>query len=184
MIDSSDESIPEKKSKKTAPLAARKERIALTYSSDTNSEIESKQNEKNSKKTHRTFKKPPPEEAEEKFDKDAGELENIEETDSDSKETATATTSKRKPARVKWNDTETFHLVLGHKIYNGTPNVWAKILERYKDKFHTIRNSVSLKDKWRNLENNPLDMNMFNARVNDHLIKKNTKPKKDATNTD
>lgn len=33
LIDSSDESIPEKKSKKTAPLAARKERIALTYSS-------------------------------------------------------------------------------------------------------------------------------------------------------
>jgi hypothetical protein len=60
-----------------------------------------------------------------------------------------------KPPRkkVKWTETETFYLVYGHIIYEDTSNIWSNILDRFRNKFHKIRTSVSLKDKWRNLQN-------------------------------
>jgi len=61
--------------------------------------------------------------------------------------------NKSPKKKVSWTENETFYLVYGYLVYENSPNIWAKILETYRNKFNQARSSVSLKDKWRNLQN-------------------------------
>ena len=53
---------------------------------------------------------------------------------------------------MAWTEIETFYLVYGYLIYENDKHIWANILATFRHKFHNARTSVSLKDKWRNLQ--------------------------------
>jgi len=52
--------------------------------------------------------------------------------------------------RISWSQVEIQYLKRGVEV-DGLEGQWARILAKYKNKFHYSRDSVSLKDKWRNL---------------------------------
>jgi len=53
--------------------------------------------------------------------------------------------------KVPWSNEEIETLRKGYKELDNAKNPWATILEKYRPKFHPVRTSVHLKDKWRNL---------------------------------
>jgi hypothetical protein len=53
--------------------------------------------------------------------------------------------------KVPWTTEEIEALRAGHREMGRDKNPWANILIRFKGKFHPVRTSVHLKDKWRNL---------------------------------
>lgn len=53
--------------------------------------------------------------------------------------------------KVTWGEEEIKTLRAGYKELGTSKNPWATILSTYKEKFHPVRTSVHLKDKWRNL---------------------------------
>lgn len=83
---------------------------------------------------------------------DSFELSNID-TDSDSDVKKNSLREKKKGEaqnqRTRWSEKETIYLAIGVELY-GKGN-WAKILKRFNEQLKA-RNSVHLKDKYRNLE--------------------------------
>ena len=55
--------------------------------------------------------------------------------------------------KVIWTENETFYLVYGYLIHKDEKHLWSNILSEFRDKFHYVRTSVSLKDRWRNIQN-------------------------------
>mmetsp|Transcript_12809 Transcript_12809/g.21981 ORF Transcript_12809/g.21981 Transcript_12809/m.21981 type:complete len:1022 (+) Transcript_12809:907-3972(+) len=53
--------------------------------------------------------------------------------------------------KIQWSDMEVHYLKQGFSELGQQKNPWASILQRYRNKFHEVRTSVHLKDKWRNL---------------------------------
>ncbi len=89
-------------------------------------------------------------------DSEDEEVKEKEETKQINKSVSTASYYKKNKSpkkKVSWTENETFYLVYGYLVYENSPNIWAKILETYRNKFNQARSSVSLKDKWRNLQN-------------------------------
>lgn len=79
----------------------------------------------------------------------------------------TSTIKNTGKGRVKWSHLETQYLVLGVTKY-GKGN-WSRIRDEYKAHFAN-RDNVAIKDRWRVLEKNPTEMNLYRRKVASHLV--------------
>ena len=71
-----------------------------------------------------------------------------------------------------WDDSETFYLVVGVELYGR--GKWSRILHEFHKKFKN-RTCMNLKDKYRNLENSPEELSVFEKKAKELIEKANKK---------
>lgn len=67
----------------------------------------------------------------------------------------------KKTKRVLFTDEESIYILVGFIYGGGGPNVWVNILERFRTKFHSTRDNVNLKDRYRSMQKLGLDKTLL-----------------------